>query len=102
MRAQLDSRRAWPRPLESRLRGCLLAMLSAAPFAVAPASEEPMRITITQAAGVYELPAPGEVALYSTPVQYEVLARETFSASALTLPRCWNGPWVLKCRAAVV
>ncbi|MDH3451433.1 MAG: TonB-dependent receptor, partial [Gammaproteobacteria bacterium] len=46
-----------------------------------------MRITITQAAGVYELPAPGEVALYSTPVQYEVLARETFSASALTLPQ---------------
>ncbi len=51
------------------------------------AADVPLRITISEAAGVYELAAPGEVSLYSTPVQYEVLPREAFAVGVTDLPQ---------------
>lgn len=72
-------------PTGSAARACFLVLLSGCPGAIARAADEPLRITISEAAGVYEPAAPGEVSLYSTPIQYEVLSRETFAASSVTL-----------------
>ena len=63
----------------------MLALVSGLPVAVTLAADKPLRVTISEAAGVYELAAPGEVSLYSTPIQYEVLSRETFAAGSATL-----------------